>query len=66
MEVAKYSDVAQIRKYQQHPLLFPFFCVCVKNLVIHQGEHFREVMKRIQTMLDIQEKEFEKVMTTWQ
>uniref|UniRef100_A0A5F8G7F5 Ubiquitin carboxyl-terminal hydrolase 7 n=1 Tax=Monodelphis domestica TaxID=13616 RepID=A0A5F8G7F5_MONDO len=29
-------------------------------LRIHQGEHFREVMKRIQTMLDIQEKEFEK------
>ncbi|KAF4791957.1 Ubiquitin carboxyl-terminal hydrolase 7 [Turdus rufiventris] len=25
-----------------------------------EGEHFREVMKRIQTMLDIQEKEFEK------
>ncbi|KAJ6659719.1 hypothetical protein lerEdw1_018434 [Lerista edwardsae] len=29
-------------------------------LRIHQGEHFREVMKRIQTVLDIQEKEFEK------
>ena len=26
-----------------------------------QGEHFREVMKRIQSLLDIQEKEFEKV-----
>lgn len=26
-----------------------------------QGESFREVMRRIQTMLDIQEKEFEKV-----
>lgn len=26
-----------------------------------QGEPFREVMRRIQTMLDIQEKEFEKV-----
>uniref|UniRef100_A0A803TQK4 Ubiquitin carboxyl-terminal hydrolase 7 n=1 Tax=Anolis carolinensis TaxID=28377 RepID=A0A803TQK4_ANOCA len=29
-------------------------------LRIHQGEHFREVMKRIQVVLDIQEKEFEK------
>lgn len=31
--------------------------------VLHpsQGEHFREVMKRIQSLLDIQEKEFEKV-----
>ncbi|KAF4015576.1 hypothetical protein G4228_007489 [Cervus hanglu yarkandensis] len=29
-------------------------------LRIHQGEHFREVMKRIQSLLDIQEKEFEK------
>nr|XP_015215607.1 PREDICTED: ubiquitin carboxyl-terminal hydrolase 7 [Lepisosteus oculatus] len=29
-------------------------------LKIRQGEPFREVMKRIQTMLDIQEKEFEK------
>lgn len=28
-----------------------------------QGEHFREVMKRIQSLLDIQEKEFEKVCT---
>ena len=27
-------------------------------LRIHQGEHFREVMKRIQSLLDIQEKEF--------
>uniref|UniRef100_A0A671PP48 Ubiquitin carboxyl-terminal hydrolase 7 n=1 Tax=Sinocyclocheilus anshuiensis TaxID=1608454 RepID=A0A671PP48_9TELE len=30
-------------------------------LKIRQGEPFREVMKRIQSMLDIQEKEFEKV-----
>ena len=29
-------------------------------LRIHQGEHFREVMKRIQSLLDIQEKGFEK------
>lgn len=29
-------------------------------LKIRQGESFREVMRRIQTMLDIQEKEFEK------
>ncbi|XP_006158521.1 ubiquitin carboxyl-terminal hydrolase 7 [Tupaia chinensis] len=29
-------------------------------LRIHQGEHFREVMKRIQSLLDVQEKEFEK------
>lgn len=29
-------------------------------LRIHQGEHFRDVMKRIQSLLDIQEKEFEK------
>jgi ubiquitin carboxyl-terminal hydrolase 7 len=29
-------------------------------LRIHQVEHFREVMKRIQSLLDIQEKEFEK------
>lgn len=29
-------------------------------LKIRQGEPFREVMKRIQSMLDIQEKEFEK------
>lgn len=28
-----------------------------------QGESFREVMRRIQTMLDIQEKEFEKVQS---
>lgn len=30
-----------------------------------QGEHFREVMKRIQSLLDIQEKEFEKVRAYW-
>lgn len=30
-----------------------------------QGEHFREVMKRIQSLLDIQEKEFEKVRASW-
>ena len=30
-----------------------------------QGEHFREVMKRIQSLLDIQEKEFEKVPASW-
>lgn len=30
-----------------------------------QGESFREVMRRIQTMLDIQEKEFEKVGRRW-
>jgi len=29
--------------------------------LLWQGEPFREVMKRIQSMLDIQEKEFEKV-----
>lgn len=33
-----------------------FFSLCPL-----QGESFREVMRRIQTMLEIQEKEFEKV-----
>lgn len=33
---------------------------------VTQGESFREVMRRIQTMLDIQEKEFEKVCSRLQ
>lgn len=37
-------------------------CVCFNVcILLWQGEPFREVMKRIQSMLDIQEKEFEKV-----
>ena len=40
-------------------------CVSTRALCRSQGEHFREVMKRIQSLLDIQEKEFEKVRASW-
>lgn len=39
--------------------------VSIRALCGPQGEHFREVMKRIQSLLDIQEKEFEKVHASW-
>ena len=39
--------------------------VSIHALCRPQGEHFREVMKRIQSLLDIQEKEFEKVHASW-
>lgn len=39
--------------------------VSIHALCRLQGEHFREVMKRIQSLLDIQEKEFEKVYVSW-
>lgn len=43
-------------------VLLSYFMLFVSlDFLPSQGESFREVMRRIQTMLDIQEKEFEKV-----
>lgn len=44
---------------------FFFYCLVTHFFAVPlQGESFREVMRRIQTMLEIQEKEFEKVQHT--
>lgn len=50
-----------LRQLQCSSGWFPPLFTPVSPTPTLQGEPFREVMRRIQTMLDIQEKEFEKV-----
>lgn len=54
--------LATSRRARSHGTAVCFSTLTSVNLSLSsQGEPFREVMRRIQTMLDIQEKEFEKV-----